>query len=283
MISLRTLAVVISLSAFPFADLFAQAVLLQIRPRVGDTMTVRLDQKVEMTGVPPGCATGYSTSRREPPRDSAPRNCASSTRQMTTVMEVFSKAIVRGSSPNGATVLALTDSIRTAASSGASRAARPRRVPSSSKTIEMRVSTDGGAEVVDADATAEMRAIFGEMPATLSQRPVAVGDTWQRQMRIPISTEAGKTGTVRATFRLDSLGANGDIAYISMKGTLSHDHPDSELDGWMSGTMQLDRRLAWITDTRAVIDVESTVQPSGGTPMRVRAKITQALKARPVR
>jgi hypothetical protein len=279
----RIAGLLLALGALPVANASAQGVLLQIRPRVGDTMTVRLDQKVEMTGVPPGCATGYAGNRREAPRDSAPRNCAGSTRQMTTVMEVFSKAIVRRSSPGGATVLAVTDSIRTAMSSGAGKAARPRRVPSSSKTIEMRVSTDGGAEVVDADATAEMRAIFGEMPATLSQRPVAVGETWQRQMRIPISTEAGQTGTVRATFRLDSLGNNGDMAYISMKGTLSHDHPDSELDGWMSGTMQLDRRLAWITDTRAVIDVESTVQPSGGTPMRVRTKITQALKARPVR
>lgn len=94
-------------------------------------------------------------------------------------------------------------------------------------------------------------------------------------------------GMVRATFRLDSLGRNGDIAYISMKGTLSHDHSDgsdSELEGWMSGTMQLDRRLAWITDTRAIIDVESTVKPAtGGQPMRVRTKITQVLRARSAR
>ena len=94
-------------------------------------------------------------------------------------------------------------------------------------------------------------------------------------------------GMVRATFRLDSLGRNGDIAYISMKGTLSHDHRDgsnSELEGWMSGTMQLDRRLAWITDTRAIIDVESMVRPAtGGQPMRVRTKITQVLRARSAR
>jgi hypothetical protein len=104
-------------------------------------------------------------------------------------------------------------------------------------------------------------------------------------MRIPISAEAGASGLVRATFRLDSL--DGDVAFISMKGTLSHDHTDgsdSELDGWLSGTMRLDRRLAWITDTRVVIDVESTIKPKGGgEQMRVRTRITQSLRARPAR
>ena len=101
------------------------------------------------------------------------------------------------------------------------------------------------------------------------------------------SAEAGTTGLVRATFQLDSLGKNGDVAFISMRGTLSHDALDgrtSELEGWLAGRMQLDRRLAWITDTSAVIDVESTVRPaSGGQQMRVRTKITQVLRARPAR
>jgi hypothetical protein len=266
------------------APMGAQEVLLEIRPRVGDTMSVRLDQKVEMTGVPPGCATGYTGGRPTPGRAPAAKDCAGATRQMTSVMEVFSKAIVSASARTGSTVLAVTDSIRTALAGGVARAMKPKRIPSSSQTIELRVGTDGGTEVVDADASPQIRAIFGEMPATLSRRPVEVGETWQRSMRIPISTEAGATGTVRATFRLDSLGRNGDMAYISMKGSLSHDHEDSELNGWMSGTMQLDRRVGWITDTRAVIDVESTVKPAaGGTAMRVRTRITQALRARPVR
>jgi hypothetical protein len=273
-------AVIGMLVAMPASS---QEVLLEIRPRVGDTMSVRLDQKIEMTGVPPGCPTGYTGGTRGPAREPAGKDCGDATRQMTTVMEVFSKAIVQASARTGSTVLAVTDSIRTAIG-GANRPVKPKRIPSSSQIIELRVGTDGGTEVVDADASPQIRAIFGEMPATLSRNKVRVGDTWQRSMRIPVSTEAGATGTVRATFRLDSLGRNGDIAYISMKGSLSHDHADSELDGWMSGTMQLDRRLGWITDTRAVVDVESTVNPAaGGAPMRVRTRITQALRARPAR
>jgi len=206
---------------------------------------------------------------------------------MTTVTELYSRAIVLGPSGDGTRVLAVTDSVRGAVASGNARAARPRRIPSGNGTVELKVATDGGAEVVDADASDQMRAMFGQMPATLSRKPVAVGEKWVRQMRVPISAEAGAMGLVRATFRLDSLSDNGDVAFISMKGTLSHDHPDgsvSELDGWLSGNMRLDRRLAWITDTRAVIDVESTVRPTtGGQPMRVRTTITQVLRARPAR
>lgn len=264
-----------------------QSVLLQIRPRVGDTLAVRMDQKVEMTGVPTGCVTGYSGTRRGANPDTPPRPCSGAARQMTSVMEVFSRAIVKRTSGEGALVLAATDSIRTALSSGNAREARPRRVRAASGSIELKVATDGAVEVVDADASEELRAVFGQMPAALSRKPVAVGEKWVRQMRVPISAEAGATGLVRATFRLDSLGRNGDVAYISMSGTLSHDHTDgsdSELDGWLSGTMQLDRRLAWITDTRAIIDVESTVRPTtGGQPMRVRTRITQVLRARPAR
>jgi hypothetical protein len=262
----------------------AQSVLLQIRPPVGDTLSVRMDQRVEMTGVPTGCVTGYSGNRRGASPDTRAETCTAATRQMTTVTEVFSRAIVQSASGEGAHVLAVTDSIRTSLSSGNSRAVKPTRVRTNTGSIELRVATDGGAKVVDAAASEQMRAVFGQMPATLSRKPVAVGERWTRQMRLPIATETGSIGMVRATFRLDSLGRNGDIAYISMKGTLSHDHgdgSDSDMEGWMSGTMQLDRRLAWITDTRATIDVESTVRPSsGGQRMRVRTKITQVLRAR---
>lgn len=201
-------------------------------------------------------------------------------------MEVFSRAIVLRASAEGSLVLAVTDSVRTSLSNS-TKAGKPTRMRTNSENRQIRVATDGGAEVVDAQASDELRAVIGQMPATLSRKPVAVGEKWMRQMRIPISAEAGATSLVRATFRLDSLGKNGDVAYISMKGTLSHDHRDgsnSELDGWMSGSMELDRRLAWITDTRALIDVESTVRPStGGQPMRVRTRITQILHAGPVR
>jgi len=259
----------------------AQSVLLQIRPRVGDTLGVRLYQQVEMTGTPTGCATLDSAS----PRTSAPaarqRACTEGTRQMTTRMEVFSRAIVRATTPEGTLVVAVTDSIRTA-TGAPGRTPDPARISSSNESVQLRISTDGSAEVIDAAASSELRTVFGQMPATLSRQRVSVRERWERQMRIPLPGEPRANGLVRTTFQLDSLGRSGDVAYISMRGTLSHDPMDgrdSEQSGLLVGTMQLDRKLAWITDMRVTITNESTVRRAGGEPMHVRTKVTQLLKA----
>jgi hypothetical protein len=265
---------------FTSGALDAQPVLLQIKPHVGDTLVVRLEQKVEMTGAPLDCGSSNAAPRARG------QPCSALRRRMTTVTEVFSRAIVQGLSAEGAAVLAVTDSVRTASSRG-TLVDKPRRVRGREHSIRMRVSTDGGAVVTDEGASDELRSIFGQMPAMLSRSPVRVGGKWTREMRIPIIGETGAMGLVRATFQLDSLGRNGDIAYISMRGSLSHDHRDgsnSDLDGWMTGTLQLDRRLAWITETHAEIDVTSIFRPASGTePMRVRTRINQHLKAGPAR
>jgi hypothetical protein len=265
-------------------SLAAQPVLLQISPHAGDTLNVRLNQKVEMSGTPTGCPTGYSAPKRNARITPETRLCTQGRRQMTTVMEVFSRAVIHKSDRGGTLVTAVTDSIRTSISHGGGKSVAPARVKTDmDDEIDMRVATDGGVEVIDTDASDELRAVFGQMPAVLSRKPVSPGDTWRRQMRIPIAGETGATGLVTATFELDSIGRNGDIAYISMRGVLAHDHRDgslSELSGSLNGTMQLDRRLAWITDTHATIDATSTVQPpEGGTPMVVHTRVTQQLKA----
>jgi hypothetical protein len=260
-----------------------QPLLLQINPHVGDTLIVRMNQRVEMTGTPMGCPSGFATPKRNTKVDPESKQCTQPARHMITMMEVFSRAIVHKTGKEGALVTTITDSIRTSVSSGNAKNPAPTRVKSKNDEIDMRVAKDGGAEVVDEDASDELRAVFGQMPAVLPRNAVAPGDSWKRQMKIPLAGEAGATGLVSATFHLDSLSHNGDIAYISMQGNLSHDHMDgsvSELTGWLSGTMQLDRRLAWITDTHATIDATSKVPSgSGGAPMVVHTRVTQQLKA----
>lgn len=264
----------------------AQPVLLQIRPRIGDTISVRMDQQVEMTGVPVGCVSGPAPLNNRAPAGAQSRLCADGTRNMTTRMEVFSRAIVKGSSSKTTTLLALTDSIRTSASATPGENPTPTRISAPGGTLEFRVASDGGTEISNADASDELRAIFDQMPAMLSRKPVSVGDKWTREMRIPQAAETGANGRVRATFQFDSLGRNGDIAYISMRGTLSHDRGDrdaSEMSGSLTGVMHLDRRLAWITETRARIDARSIVRPAAGPPMTVTTRITQHLRAAKVR
>jgi hypothetical protein len=257
----------------------AQAVLLQIRPHIGDTLRMHLSQTAEMTAITPD-------GRRDP---------ASS---MTTSIEVFTRAIAEQWTSSGTLMQTITDSVAMTPASPASLADLKRRALQA-KPVWLRVSTDGAIEMVDdGDPHSELRQLFGEMPAMLARKPVAIGEKWMREMQIPLSSEPGAVGSVRATFRLDSLGRNGDIAYISMRGTLSRINtpgaapagPGYGTSGHLAGTIQIDRRIGWITESKSSIIVRSTITsiPSrhgepAMAPMQVRTKITQWIRAMRVR
>ena len=263
------------LAAIFFAEAaLAQPVLLQIRPHIGDTLRMHLSQTVEITGTTRG-------ARSDP------------VRSMTTSIEVFTRAIAQRWTHNGTLMQTITDSVAMNPASAASLADLRRRAMQA-KRVSLRVSTDGAMEVVeDDDANSELRHIFGEMPAVLSRSHVSVGERWTREMQIPLSSEPGAVGAVRATFQLDSLRKNGDVAYISMRGTLFRINtpgappagPGYGTTGQLAGTIQIDRRLGWITDSKSTIIVRSTVIPPSRTgeaersPMQVRTKITQWIRA----
>lgn len=253
----------------------SQPVMLQIRPHIGDTLRMHLSQTVEMTGTTPG-------ARNDP------------VRSMTTSIEVFTRAIAQRSTSSGTLMETITDSVAINPDSPTALA-ELRRKAMQGKRVSLKVSMDGAMELVDdADANSELRHIFGEMPAVLSRSAVSIGDKWTREMQIPLSSEPGAVGSVRATFRLDSLGRNGDIAYISMRGTMSRINtpgaapagPGYGTTGQLTGTIQIDRRLGWITDSKSSIIVQSTIAPNPArqgeaerAPMRVRTKITQWIRA----
>jgi hypothetical protein len=253
----------------------AQSILLQIRPPIGDTIRMRLSQTVEMTGTTPGAPDDASQS-------------------MTTSIDIYTRAIAKQWTSSGTLVQTITDSVTMNPSSAASLADFRRRALQSKNSM-IRVSTDGAVEVMDVDdASGELRHLFGEMPAMLSRAMVAVGEKWTREMRIPLSGDPGAMGSVRATFQLDSLSKTGDIAFISMKGSLSRVNLPGvsapaagyETSGTLSGTIQIDRRLGWITDSRSTIQVRSTIAAASASreqaqrgPMLVRTRITQWIRA----
>ncbi|HET6760915.1 MAG TPA: hypothetical protein VFH13_02395 [Gemmatimonadaceae bacterium] len=214
-------------------------------------------------------------------------------RSMTTSIEVFTRAIAQRWTSSGTLMETITDSVAMTPASP-SALAELRRRAMQGKRVLLKVSMDGAMELVDdADTNSELRHIFGEMPAVLSRSTVSIGDRWTREMQIPLSSEPGAVGSVRATFRLDSLGRNGDIAYISMRGTMSRINtpgaapagPGYGTTGQLNGTIQIDRRVGWITDSRSTIIVRSTIaaNPAKGeaerAPMQVRTKITQWIRA----
>lgn len=253
----------------------SQPVMLQIRPHIGDTLRMHLSQTVEVTGTTTGARTGPVSS-------------------MTTSIEVFTRAIAQRSTSSGTLMETITDSVAMTPASPTALAELRRRAMQG-KRVSLKVSMDGAMELVDdADANSELRHIFGEMPAVLSRSAVSIGDKWTREMQLPLSSEPGAVGSVRATFRLDSLGRNGDIAYISMRGTMSRINtpgaapagPGYGTTGQLTGTIQIDRRLGWITDSKSSIIVRSTIAANPArqgeaerAPMQVRTKITQWIRA----
>jgi hypothetical protein len=256
----------------------AQPVLLQVKPQLGDTLWVNLTQQVEMTGMPQGCGNQASALR-------APAKITSSVctggRSMTTAMEVFSRAIARHATRNATDMIAITDSVVTSSPGPNSKRIKQ---PTPRGPVEIRISTDGTVELGAGQASDDLRALFGQMPATLPTKPISVGYRWLHQMKVPLPNEPGATGLVRTTLQLDSLSKNGDVAYISMRGALSHDHSDgstSETSGTLTGSMQLDRRVNWITETHATIDVWAVVKNvSTGQPMDVHTRVVQSLKVK---
>lgn len=275
----RLLAAVLAglLLAGPLA---AQSTLLQIRPRVGDTLRMRLDQQVEMSGV-----TRVGD--------------VDSTVTVTTRTRVLAHSVVEKSDAEGTTMLAITDSVIVSSAKGdrpiLAEQARPGL---QGQRVQLRVAPDGGTQVMGGDELApELRAAFAQMPAMLPRTPVAVGESWTRKMALPgggggggAPGRAARGGALVAVFRLDSLTRNGELAHVSLRGTLARDGAPDEfphglsfaMTGAVIGTMVVDRRRGWMTDARTTLTVLSTVAPRPGTgarPMKVRMKVTQWLRA----
>jgi DNA repair protein SbcD/Mre11 len=198
-------AVLAVLMPFSARRAAAQGVLLQIRPRLGDTLRMRLDQTAEMSG----------TTRI---------GNADSTMTVSTAMHVLTHAVVQRSDAASTTLLSVTDSVSLAVTG--SRAASPDAMAAAARKLEgrqavLRLSPDGSAEVVggDRDLPPSLGALLAAMPASLPRTPVSVGESWVREMAIPGADgarDAASGGTLRATFHLDSV-ARDDVAFISVR------------------------------------------------------------------
>lgn len=270
-------AIALSLAVFGASVAAAQPVALRIGPPVGETVRMRLDQRVEMAGTA-RMAAGDSTAT------------------VVTTLLVMSRAFVERRDRDATILLTWADSVA-ATSNGADSlvvAAEMRRALQG-KRVRLRIAPDGATEIVGkaADGSPELNALFSQMPATLPSTPVPVGHSWSRVMVAPIDPAVsgkGGGGKLQATFRLDSLSRNGESAYVSIVGTLSR--PPASKDGWatltlsgsLTGALVIDRRRGWINDARMSYIVRSVVTPTSGSTaaaMRFRMKITQWVRAVP--
>lgn len=246
----------------------AQTVLLELRPRTGDTLRMRLDQTTEMSG-----------TRRGTP-----------SMQVTTTLRMFSRAIVESQAPNATLILAITDSVDMTTSDAHGQALVDQaEAQLEGRQIRLRLWPNGTVSLSDEpqDVPREVSDLVAVMPASFPKEPVSIGESWVREMPIPAGARFGIPlgGVVRATFRLDSVSRSGAYAYVSMRGTLLSNPPvtaDPEtLGGSVNGTMVIDRRRGWLLESRFLIQMRTTVMPqtgARGSPTRFRMKITQHMR-----
>lgn len=259
-------------------DLGAQkSVVLRMQPKIGDTLYLRIDQEMEMRG------------RAQDGSDSI--------RSIGSSLRVRARAIPTGVVGGATLITAITDSLLMVGPSiGGTSPAVPQTLERSRGSLEgyrvqVRVLPDGAMELAEpGEHDDEISPLLGNMPALLPQSAVRPGDQWVREMRLPIRGSRGMPGLVRATFRLDSLARDGRLAYISVRGAFyeRRENPAAsprEVEGSLTGALEFNRQLGWITDSRTVITIQSYGRAAAPRtpPMAVWTRITQRLQARSAR
>lgn len=245
----------------------AQKTSLELRPRVGDTLRMAMDQEIEMTGTLKLAG-------------------ADSTRSTRTTVHVVTRAVVMKSDKAGTTLTAEAESVtvNTDDERGAAMLADARK-RLLGRTVELWMAPDGATKLVSAPAGADpaVGQLFAQMPATLPSGDVKVGESWTKEMNVPATGMPGPGGRLRTTFRLDSLTAASRFAWISLTGTLSPPQGRKSADhgGTVTGMILVDRRRGWLADTRTVASMWSLVEPAaalGGAAMSFRMKVSQRVK-----
>jgi hypothetical protein len=253
----------------------AQRVTLEVRPRVGDTLRVSLEHAMTLTG---------------------PRVGADSAVVFGTTYRLLTRDIVERADAKATTILAIVDSVTVLTSNMAG----PNPLPGVDRRMQgarlrLVVMPDGSSHVVDgmAQLDASLQGVLGEMPAVLPANPVGVGESWVKELALPAVGPAAGTsaaGKLIATFRLDSLTENGNRAWIGVQGRVEPVQPGNttpgvgQLSGTLSGTMQLDRRRGWVSEWRALVNIESTFGVSAtATPQVVKLRFQHTMRTAPAR
>lgn len=250
------------------------SVLLQVRPGAGDTIRVRLDQTVEMTGSPG--ADGKSLVE-------------------SGTLVLLATLAVESVDSEGATIVSVTDSLRVnSPPNSASSAVLAWAAIAANRAVRFRVAPNGAAYVPTGRGRSVPSAVAAShMPATLPARAIAPGTSWNSVLQVPLASSVDPRGTATlvATFTFDSLSRSGELAFLSLRGRLSKGENDAnppaggrsvvETSGIVVGQVLLDRRRGWITDARTTFSLLSLVTPADPekAPVRVRMTISQWLRA----
>lgn len=268
---LRVALVCAMLAGLLPSEVSAQAILLRLRPRVGDTLRTRLEQQMETSG---SLASGAGLTMKP----------------VATSVMLSARTIVQQSLATSTVVLTIVDSVTVHTSDAhATTQVADAENRLRGQQLSMRLAADGTVESArDARGSAvsvDLAQSMSSMPAVFPQQAVSVGEQWMREMPLPAGGSLGARGAghVIAAFRLDSVSRGGGIAYLSMQGDIRPDAGNQGLDvsGTVTGSMQIDRVRGWLTESRFTIVLRSLVTPPAATgyaAMRLVTRVTQRLR-----
>lgn len=272
-------------------------VTLVVRPRVGDTLRLVVEQSVTMRARRGDANSSAMTTpgADRPMRGSTPEYGPRAERAQMTRVQLFAHSLVESSDLHRTTLMATTDSIAMWAGPPADDP-EWQRVPlaEDARRVRVQVTPDGAMRMTDPPAGArEIGATLGSLPGLLPAAPVRTGDVWKRELPLPSLPLTGyhADGVVQAELRLDSLTRGGREAWITLTGRLRRDGAARELPpgtrvitaGTIRGSMRVDRVRAWIMDATTQMDVVSEVvsgPAANAVPVLLDLRIEQRVRVR---
>jgi hypothetical protein len=265
-----------------------EPVMLVVRPRVGDTLWLRVEQTMETRSMSLTESRQMNQAGTIGPRAPATRGpeygpVRDPSISQTIVMRLNAHSLVESSDLKTTWLNAITDSLYVRVGSGGQLGPdRAVALSPADRRTRVSVTPDGAMTIVDAGAsTAAVAATLSGMPPMLPRGAVTVGEYWERDIVLPSLPMVGlrANGVVHARFRLDSVTRAGRTAYVSLTGTLRRDGAARDLPpgtqvataGVMRGYLVLDRVRGWITEAETVIEVQSDITPGQGEEGKARS------------
>jgi hypothetical protein len=153
--------------------------------------------------------------------------------------------------------------------------------------VRFRVTPEGLLAMEAAGTPREVAHLVSLMPATFPKGPIKVGETWMREMPLPSGTQFGAqlSGTLHVTLRLDSVTHAGELAFVSMRGEMQPATGPGAASqavleqGTVSGTMVLDRRRGWLSESWFnIVVMTSVTNPPAAAALRLQMRIIQHMR-----
>ena len=247
-----------------------RAVLLRLRPRPGDTVRTRFEQSVQILA-----------------RDAPART------RVASAMTVLGHSVVERVDALGAVVAAVTDSVVLRAHGAPRQATEAARRGMQGRRSRVRVAPDGATTVLALaeDTPGDPRGGGPpptRFPAALPAGAVTPGAMWSRAMTVPWGAPGRGTrgaSTIDVWFRFDSLARGGEVAYLSLRGTVRDAGAGASVTpaaggeaSSVTGAIVVDLARGWVVDSRTTFQLDGAVAGPRGTRRPARVVVTQRLR-----